>query len=83
MLRTKLDEIEQWKRRVSDKELELSKLKNLENELQNYESKYDMLQAENDRVNKILKSRQAEIEDWKGKTNSLQSRIENFTLVER
>ena len=42
-----------------------------------------MLQAENDRVNKILKSRQAEIEDWKSKTNSLQSRIENFTLVER
>ena len=42
-----------------------------------------MLQAENDRINKILKSRQEEIEDWKMKTNSLQSNIDNFGIIER
>lgn len=58
MLRNKLDEIEQWKKRISDREAELSKLKNIEDELANHASRYGMLQAENDRINNILKTKQ-------------------------
>lgn len=42
-----------------------------------------MLQAENERINKILKSRQSEIEDWKVKAHTLQTNIDNFSVVER
>ena len=35
----KIEEIEQWKRKVSDRDAEISKFKNLENEIFNYESK--------------------------------------------
>lgn len=45
MLRSKLDDIEQWKKRLSDRENEISKLKNIEDELANHASKYGMLQA--------------------------------------
>lgn len=31
-----------------------------------------MLEAENDRINKIMKSRQEEIEEWKSKCHGLQ-----------
>lgn len=57
ILRTKIDEIDQWKKKVSDRDAELSKFKNLENELYNYESKINNLKIENDRINGILKSR--------------------------
>lgn len=42
-----------------------------------------MLQAENERINKVLKSRQSEIEDWKTKAGTLQSNIDNFGIIER
>lgn len=42
---------------MSDRDSELSKYKNLENELFNYESKINNLKIENDRINGILKSR--------------------------
>jgi hypothetical protein len=42
-----------------------------------------MLQAENDRINNILKSKQGEIEDWKGRTNKLEVTIKNFSYVEQ
>ncbi len=43
ILRAKLDEIEQWKKKVSERDNELSKYKNLENELYSYESKINNL----------------------------------------
>ncbi len=71
LLRVKLDEIEKWKQRVSAKEAELSQLKNLENDLAQYESKVSMIKAENDRINGILRSRLEEIETWKKKNAEL------------
>jgi len=65
ILKSKMDEISQWKHRLQDKELEITKLKNLENEIPQYEAKNSMLKAENDRINGILKSRLQEIENWK------------------
>ena len=44
-----------------DRENELAKLKNVEDELANHATRFGMLQAENDRINNILKSKQAEI----------------------
>lgn len=58
VLRNKLDEIEQWKKRLSDRESQLAKLKNIEDELANHTTRFSMLQAENDRINNILKSKQ-------------------------
>lgn len=43
----------------------------MENELQSYESKVSSIRIENDRINGILKSRLAEIEDWKARYNQL------------
>lgn len=53
--------------RYQDKEAEIGRLKNVENEIANHVTRYGMLQAENDRITNILKSRQAEIEDLKQK----------------
>lgn len=83
VLRNKLDEIEQWKKKVSDREMELSKLKNVEDDLANYESKFGMMQAENDRINGLLRTRQGEIEDWKNRHSKLEVTINNFTHVEK
>ena len=71
----KIDEIEQWKRKVNDKDAEISKFKNLEHEMHSYESKINNMKIENDRVSGILKSRLAEIEDWKGKYNRLEGQL--------
>lgn len=51
--------------------MEISKLRNLENELPNYENKINMMAAENDRLDGILKSRVTEIEEWKNKCYQL------------
>lgn len=75
VLRSKVNEIDQWKRKVNDKDAELSKLKNLENDIFTYESKIKNMNIENDRVNGILKSRLGEIEDWKSKYNQLQGQL--------
>jgi predicted nuclease with TOPRIM domain len=83
ILRTKFDEIDQWKKKVTEREAELSKYKNLENELYNYESKISNLKIENDRINGILKSRLGEIEDWKGRHNVLQATVSNFGNIEK
>ena len=83
ILRSKLDEIDQWKRKVSERESELSKFKNLENDLYSYESKISNLKIENDRINGILKSRLGEIEDWKGRYNQLQVTVTGFEGVEK
>lgn len=42
--------------------MELSRYKNLENEVARYESKFSMIQTENDRINGILKTRLSEID---------------------
>jgi chromosome segregation ATPase len=81
VLRNKLDEIEQWKKRVAEREGELGKLRNVENELANHNTRYSMLQAENDRINNIMKSKQGEIEEWKGKHGKLELAIRNFSFV--
>ena len=83
VLRTKLDEIEEWKNRYQNKEMELSRFRNLEHEIANYESKMSMLQAENDRINGILKSRLGDIEEWKNKYLRLENEVNNFSEVER
>ena len=57
LMRNKMDEIEGWKQRLSAKEAELTHYKNLENDMATYENKLNMLKAENDRINGILKSR--------------------------
>ena len=61
LLRGKIDEIEKWKQRFSAKEAELTEYKKLENDVAQYESKVNMMKAENDRINGILKSRLEEI----------------------
>ena len=61
--------------------MELSKYRNLEHEIANYDSKMSMMQAENDRINGILKSRLAEVEDWKGKYGRLEQQVNNFSDV--
>lgn len=63
--------------------MELSRFRNLEHEIANYESKMSMLQAENDRINGILKSRLGDIEEWKNKYLRLEKEINNFSEVER
>jgi predicted nuclease with TOPRIM domain len=52
-----------------ERENELSRLKNLENELAQGEARMNMMRAENDRVTSILKTRQEEIDNWKKKYN--------------
>ncbi len=42
-----------------------------------------MMQAENDRINSILKSRLGEIEDWKGKYIKLEGTMANYAAVDR
>lgn len=71
VLREKMNEIDQWKKRLSDKEMELGKLKNLEYEIQGYETKMSNSKIENDRINGILKSRLGEIEEWKNRYGQL------------
>lgn len=83
ILRSKLEEIEGWKRKVSDRDAELSKFKNLENELFSYESKISNHKIENDRINGILKSRLGEIEDWKAKHHLLQQQLEQLPLLQQ
>ena len=82
-MRNKLEEIEAWKKKVSERDAELSKYKNLENELYSYESKINNLKLENDRINGILKSRLGEIEDWKGRYNQLQEEFEQVGSLEQ
>lgn len=83
ILRAKLEEIDGWKKKVSERDSELSKYKNLENELFNYESKINNLKIENDRINGILKSRLGEIEDWKGKHHQLQMDMEKVGALQQ
>lgn len=49
----------------------------------NYESRINMMQAQNDRINGILKTRLGQIEDWKGKYIKLESTIVNYANVDR
>lgn len=81
LLRTKIDEIEKWKQRLSNKEAELSQLKNLENDVATYENKLSMSKAENDRVNGILKTRLEEIEAWKRKNGELEAALSRMGLI--
>lgn len=69
LMRSKMNEMEEWKQRLASKEAELSNYKNMENDMATYENKLNMLKAENDRINGILKSRLEEIEGWKRKNN--------------
>ena len=41
-----------------------------------------MMQAENDRINGLLRTRQGEIEDWKGRHSKLETTISNFSHIE-
>ena len=66
-----------------DRENELAKLKNVEDELANHATRFGMLQAENDRINNILKSKQAEIEDWKVRHNKLEGKVSNMGFVQQ
>lgn len=68
---------------MSEREAELSKYKNMENELYNYESKINNLKIENDRINGILKSRLGEIEDWKNRHNQAQAALSNYGNLEK
>lgn len=68
---------------MSERDSDLSKYKNLENELFNYESKINNLKIENDRINGILKSRLGEIEDWKSKHNQLQMDMEKVGALQQ
>jgi chromosome segregation ATPase len=81
ILRSKLEEVEAWKRKVTERESELSKYKNLENELFSYESKINNLKIENDRINGILKSRLSEIEDWKGRYQQVEQQLAQAALL--
>lgn len=83
LMRNKMDEIEGWKQRLSAKEAELTHYKNLENDMATYENKLNMLKAENDRINGILKSRLEQIEAWKRKNNELQDGLSRMTLLEK
>lgn len=49
----------------------------------NYENKINMMQAENDRINGILKSRLSDIEEWKGKYMRIEATMGNYTDMER
>ena len=42
-----------------------------------------MLKAENDRINGILKSRLAEIEEWRSKYTRLEGNLNNLAAVEK
>ena len=83
LLRGKLDEIEEWKRRVSEREAELGRLSNLESEVESYKSKISMQRVESERINGIQKSRLAEIEDWKSKYKALQQTVSLFETLEK
>jgi predicted nuclease with TOPRIM domain len=66
-----------------EREGELSRLKNLDNEIAQSEAKFNMMRAENDRINSILKSRLEEIDSWKKKYNDLDSLSTRYSLLER
>lgn len=83
LLRVKLDEIEKWKQRCSAKEAEISQLKNLENDVAQYESKISMIKTENDRINGILKARLEEIETWKKKNAELENGLSKMAFMEK
>ena len=61
----------------------MSKLKNVEDELANHATRFGMLQAENDRINNILKSKQTEIEEWKGRHNKAEGKLSNMGFLEQ
>ena len=48
-----------------------------------YENKLNMMKAENDRVNSILKSRLEEIEAWKRKNADLEAALSRMGLLEK
>ena len=83
ILKTKLEEIDQWKRKINDRDNEISKLKNMENELYNYESKINNLKIENDRINGILKSRLSEIEEWKGRCKEFEREMNGYEGLQK
>ncbi len=47
------------------------------------ETRLNMMRAENDRINSILKTRQEEIDNWKKKYNELDAVITRYSLLER
>ena len=61
----------------------MTQYKNLENDVATYESKLNMIKAENDRVNSILKSRLEEIEAWKRKNADLEAALSRMGLIEK
>jgi hypothetical protein len=65
LLKQKLEEVEKWKSRLQEKEMENSRLRNMETQIPQYDAKLDMMRVENDRIGNILKSRLGEIETWK------------------
>jgi len=42
-----------------------------------------MMQAENERINGILKSRLGEIEDWKNRYSKMEATVANYSVVDR
>jgi chromosome segregation ATPase len=71
------------KGKFMERENELSRLKNLENEMAQGEARLNMMRAENDRVSSILKTRQEEIDNWKKKYNELDAITTRYSLLER
>ncbi len=78
-----MEEIEKWKKKYNDKDLELAKYRTLENEQANYQSKISNLQIENDRINGILKTRLSEIEEWKRRYHQLESDVDHYKSFEK
>lgn len=74
--------MENYKRLLTEKDAELSRYKNLDNEIKSYESKINYSKIENDRINGILKSRMAEIEDWKERTKKLEAALSSYSRLE-
>lgn len=83
VLRGKLDEIEQWKQRLSRQETETARYKNLEGDIKTYENKIMTLTGEIERLNGVMKNRLLEAEEWKNKCSKLEVSITNYQVVEK
>lgn len=60
-LRSKIEEVEQWKQRLARQETETNKYKNLEVELRNNEAKIGNLTGEIERLNNVIRSRLSDV----------------------
>jgi hypothetical protein len=81
IMREKIGENDNLKREYNV--LEVKYKENKEQRLPQLENKVNNLIAENDRINGILQDRLRDLEDWKNRCLSMESRIDKYIHIEQ